>query len=84
MPTVRILPASILSHNYSQNILCSSIVYSRRSQIKLKHTFVPKYEGASSDEIQSLSEFVNTSKKLLAITGKFKVQCEISIKLKHI
>ena len=74
MSTVRILPTSILSHNYSQNILCSSIRYSTTSQIKPKHTFVPKYEGASNDDIQSLSEFVNTSKKLLAITGKLNVK----------
>ena len=68
MSATRILPASsITSRSSIQNLCC---FYSNQSsQFKPKHVFVPQYQDANDRDIKDLSELVNTSKKLLAITG---------------
>ena len=67
MSATRILPASSITNRSSiQNLSC---FYSTTSQFKPKHVFVPQYQDANDQDIKDLSELVNTSKKLLAITG---------------
>ena len=68
---MRTLPISSVANASLQNILHSYSSYSTPSQIKASHMFVPRHEDANSNDIKTLSEFVNTSRKLLAITGKY-------------
>ena len=54
-----------------QNVLRPYSLYSTSSQAKPSHRFVPPHEGATGNDIKNLSEFVNSTERLLAITGKF-------------
>ena len=53
-----------------QNLLNSRFSFSiSSSSTKNASNFVPKYQDANDDDVKALSDFVNSSKKLLVITG---------------
>lgn len=66
---MRILPTSLASRASLQSLVHSCSLYSTTSQMKLSHRFVPRHEDANITDIKTLSDFVNTSRNLLAITG---------------
>ena len=70
MRTMKFLPTSSLLYSSLENGLNSYCSYSTTSHIKAIHKFVPRYEDANDRDIENLSEFVNKSQKLLALTGK--------------
>ena len=71
IPTKMVFPSS--SFNASsimmQSLLYSRVSFSTSTQARNASNFVPKYEDANDDDLKALSEFVNSSKNLLAITG---------------
>ena len=74
MLSTKIVSPSSLNALAFQNLNNSRLSsFSTSSSINHLHpnfkVFVPKYQDADNEEVKALSEFVNSSKNLLAITG---------------
>ena len=84
MFSTRIVSLSPSNSLALQNLLSSRLSSAATSSIASlinSNNFVPKYQDANDEEVKELSEFVNSSKNLLAITGdlKIRIKCAPSV-----